>query len=88
MKYIQVSLFSKKQKLKNKNKNMTEEIKAATQGDSCECENGSCTHQEAPQESVMSHLTKHRGSEEIAFAFLLALTPLAVLTFFGQAGLL
>ena len=67
---------------------MTEEIKAATQGDSCECENGSCTHQEAPQESIMSHLTKHRGSEEMAFAFLLALTPLAVLTFFGQVGLL
>ena len=44
--------------------------------------------QAIPQESLMAHFTKHRGNEEMAFAFLLALTPLAVLTFFGQAGLL
>jgi hypothetical protein len=67
---------------------MTEEIKATVEGEACECEPGSCTHQVAPKESIMSHLTKHRGNEEMAFAFLLALTPLAVLTFFGQVGLL
>ena len=52
----------------------------------CECEGGDCAHKEVTQEK--SAWTKHRGSEEIAFAFLLALTPLVVLTFFGQVGLI
>ena len=66
---------------------MTEEIKNVTSAEACGCDEGSCTHAKA-EEGVVASLTKHRGSEEIAFAFLLALTPLAVLTFFGQVGLL
>ena len=43
----------------------------------------------APEEvKEESFLTKHRDVEEAAFAFLLALTPLVVLTFFGQVGLI
>jgi hypothetical protein len=45
----------------------------------CGCGEGSCNH---------GSWTKHRGNEEMALAFLLALTPLVVLTFFGQVGLL
>jgi hypothetical protein len=49
------------------------------------CEGDSCGHDSHVQENTW---TKHRGSEEVALAFLLALTPLVVLTFFGQVGLL
>ncbi len=65
---------------------MNEEIKGvATETKACGCDGGSCMHQE---ESIAGFMTKHRGSREMEFAFLLALTPLAVLTFFGQVGLL
>lgn len=67
---------------------MEEEIKDVTAGGSCGCDGGSCTHQEESSDGLMETLTKHRGSEEVALAFLLALTPLAVLTFFGQIGLI
>jgi hypothetical protein len=63
---------------------MTEEIiDASTQ--SCKCDDGECAHQEMAKDGMW---TKPRGSEELALAFLLALTPLTVLSFFGQAGLL
>lgn len=73
---------------------MNEEIKDVTAVEStpvaCGCEGDSCSHkEETPQEGgLMETLTKTRGSEEIALAFLLALTPLVVLTFFGQIGLI
>lgn len=79
---------------------MTEEVKVdETQGScgSCGCGGGSCaTHQsddsapaeESKDSGLMSTLSAHRGTEEMALAFLLAITPLVVLTFFGQAGLL
>ena len=49
-----------------------------------------CAHEEecsceAPKESG---LFKEYGNDEIGFAFLLALMPLVVLSFFGQAGLI
>lgn len=48
----------------------------------CGCEGGSCAHEsEEPT-------TPAAWNEEVALAFLVALTPLAVLTFFGQIGLL
>lgn len=55
----------------------------------CGCEDGSCPHEDAtaPQEGE-NVFTKHHNNDEIALAFLLALTPLVVLTFFGQVGLL
>lgn len=66
---------------------MNEDIKTQdpeTVSAACGCgEGGQCdTHKNE------NMFTKHRGSEEIALAFLLALTPLMVLTFFGQVGLL
>ncbi|MDD5083969.1 MAG: hypothetical protein PHT88_03490 [Candidatus Moranbacteria bacterium] len=65
---------------------MNDEIKDITTGESCTCEGDTCPHQEETQET--GFMTKYRGSEEIALAFLLALTPLVVLTFFGQVGLI
>jgi hypothetical protein len=71
---------------------MTAEIINDTVEKSCGCEDGtSCAHtEEAPKaESLMETLTKQRGVDgEVALAFLLALTPLVVLTFFGQIGLI
>jgi hypothetical protein len=53
---------------------------------SCGCgEDCSCSTE--TKQSLLSHLTKDRGNEEIAFAFLLALTPLLTLSLFGQIGL-
>lgn len=68
---------------------MNEEMKSVTSVSDCGCEEGSCSHQEEINESgLVASLKKHRGSDEIALAFLLALTPLVVLTFFGQVGLI
>lgn len=64
---------------------MTEEI-ISTEA-THECTGPDCSHNEE-QTEAKGTFTKHRGSEEIALAFLLALTPLVVLTFFGQVGLI
>jgi hypothetical protein len=63
-----------------------EEIK-----EECQCGNGgSCTPHESQTEGVASVTTEEAGfaQQEQLFALLLALTPLAVFTFFGQIGLL
>jgi hypothetical protein len=65
---------------------MNEEIQGTPQAQACGCEGESCSHKEETKEAGL--MTKHRGNDELAFALLLALTPLAVLTFFGQVGLL
>ena len=65
---------------------MNEEIKGSVEAAACGCEGENCAHQEETTQA--SVWTKHHGTEEIALAFLLALTPLTVLTFFGQVGLL
>ena len=61
----------------------------------CGCNVGdeSCTHETSPLEetpSVESTTPVEQGNapEEMLFALLLALTPLAVFTLFGQIGLL
>lgn len=69
---------------------MDEEIKdqESQTAPECGCEGGNCSTHQTESDNVMQTLTKHRGSEEMALAFLLALTPLVILTFFGQVGLL
>jgi hypothetical protein len=71
---------------------MTEEIQGVPQVEACGCEpGGTCPHQDELQTqkpSLMDTLKAHRGNNEMALAILLALTPLAVLTFFGQVGLI
>lgn len=64
---------------------MNEETQEGTPSPMCnhesDCNCGTSTSgTPAPQE--------HEGKEEIALAFLLALMPLVVLTFFGQVGLI
>ncbi len=63
---------------------MTEEIKDATPV-ACGCEGENCSHQDQSSKGL---LTKWHGNPEIELAFLLALTPLVVLTLFGQIGLI
>lgn len=59
---------------------MTEEIKTETRDDGS-CSTGTCPScEQAAQEAARS--------EEMGMAFLLALTPIITLTFFGQVGLL
>ena len=66
---------------------MTDEI-ISTEA-SHECTGPDCPHNEEQSSTEAKGMfTKHRGSEELALAFLLALTPLVVLTFFGQVGLI
>lgn len=68
-----------------------DEIKNEGETSSCGCDTGSCTtHQETPQEEtgIMAALKKSHHNDEMALALLLAITPLVVLTFFGQVGLL
>ncbi len=68
----------------------TSPTSATSSTDACECECEACVHKVVVQDETASQdfMTKTRGSEEIALAFLLALTPLVVLTFFGQVGLI
>ncbi len=55
-----------------------------------EGETPKCTHEDGCNCEVPTEEPKQEGSgrEEIALAFLLALMPLVVLTFFGQVGLI
>ncbi|MDQ5976691.1 MAG: hypothetical protein QG664_604 [Patescibacteria group bacterium] len=60
---------------------MTEIRIEETSNEDATVDNGSCVHcAQRAQEETESH--------ETSFAFLLALMPLVVLTFFGQVGLL
>lgn len=52
----------------------------------CGCQGDSCPHE--TEEEGMQTPAPSAWNEEVALAFLVALTPLAVLTFFGQIGLL
>ena len=62
---------------------MDEEMKEGTEGPACSHEGG-CGCETPTSETPSSQGER----EEIALAFLLALMPLVVLTFFGQVGLL
>ncbi len=64
---------------------MDEEMQEGESGTACTHEGGcNC---EAPTDET-SAPQGQEGKEEIALAFLLALMPLVVLTFFGQVGLI
>ena len=62
---------------------MDEEMKEGTEGPACNHEGG-CNCETPTSETPSSQGER----EEIALAFLLALMPLVVLTFFGQVGLI
>ena len=59
---------------------MDQEVTLGDAGKTCNHEGG-CNCQQEQVERPMEHA-------EMDFAFLLALTPLVVLTFFGQVGLI
>jgi hypothetical protein len=57
------------------------EIRIETSNEEAAVSEGACTH-------CAQRAQKEAESHETSFAFLLALMPLVVLTFFGQVGLL
>lgn len=54
-----------------------------------QCTGDNCPHESHADEPMPSEPTSSTmGSDEMALAFLLAIVPLVVLTFFGQVGLI